>query len=132
MYTQKESCVGAPFLAKRCLPWNLPRYGALDNNEHAEFVKKHGVLPSNLVLTEFYTFMPAIYHAGYLGRIPDRGECEFPDIVNLLVQSDRTINGSRLDGLRMEWAILKTVIASRSSSPKQLLIKLNHKTSRQM
>jgi len=51
-------------------------------------------------MTDFYTFTPAIFHACHLVQPSDRGEYELPDVINLLIQSGRTIDAIQLDGWR--------------------------------
>ena len=58
--------------------------------------------PSNLVMTEFHTFSPAIFHACYLVRPSNRGDYELPDAIDLLIKSGRTVDAIRLDGWRID------------------------------
>jgi dTDP-glucose pyrophosphorylase len=57
---------------------------------------------SNLVMTGFYTFSPAIFHACYLVQPSNRGECEISEAIDLLIQSGRTIDAIGLDGWRID------------------------------
>ena len=70
--------------------------------EPNEVVEKLDDPPSNLVMTGFYTFTPAIFHACHLVQPSDRGEYELPDAIDLLIQSGRTIDAIRLDGWRID------------------------------
>ena len=70
--------------------------------EPNEVVEKPDDPPSNLVMTGFYTFTPAIFHACPLVQPSDRGEYELPDAIDLLIQSGRTIDAIRLDGWRID------------------------------
>ena len=74
----------------------------LDTNEYGEVVEKPDNPPSNLVMTGFYTFTPAIFHACHLVQPSDRGEYELPDAIDLLIQSGRTIDAVQLDGWRID------------------------------
>jgi glucose-1-phosphate thymidylyltransferase len=58
--------------------------------------------PSNLVMTGFYTFTPAIFHACHLVQPSDRGEYELSDAIDLLLQSGRMIDVIPLDGWRID------------------------------
>ena len=53
-------------------------------------------------MTGFYTFTPAIFHACHLVQPSDRGEYEISDAVDLLIQSDRTIDAIGLEGWRID------------------------------
>jgi glucose-1-phosphate thymidylyltransferase len=54
------------------------------------------------VMTGFYTFTPAIFHACHLVQQSDRGEYELPDAIDLLIQSGRTIDAIRMEGWRVD------------------------------
>jgi dTDP-glucose pyrophosphorylase len=58
--------------------------------------------PTNLVMTGFYTFSPAIFHACHLVQPSDRGEYELSDAVDLLIQFGSTIDAIGLDGWRID------------------------------
>jgi glucose-1-phosphate thymidylyltransferase len=58
--------------------------------------------PSNLVMTGFYTFSPAIFHACHLVQSSNRGEYEISEAVDLLIRSGRTIDAVQLDGWRLD------------------------------
>ena len=81
------------------------RYGVLDTNECgevAEVIEKPDDPPSNLVMTGFYTFTPAIFHACHLVQPSDRGEYELSDAIDLLLGSGRTIDTVRMEGWRID------------------------------
>jgi glucose-1-phosphate thymidylyltransferase len=81
------------------------RYGICVTNDRGEIVEvmeKPEEPPSNLVMTGFYTFSPAIFHACHLVRPSDRGEFELPDAIDLLVRSGRRIDAVVLDGWRID------------------------------
>ena len=99
---QQESRADAASLVEEVPYEEASRYGVLDTNEHGEVVEKPDDLPSNLVMTDFYTFMPAIFHACHLVQPSDRGEYELPDAIDLFIQSGRTIDAIRLDGWRID------------------------------
>ena len=102
---QREDRADAAFLVEQ-VPWEeASRYGVLDTNEYGEIVEvmeKPEDPPSNLVMTGFYTFTPAIFHACHLVQPSDRGEYELPDAIDLLIQSGRTIDAIRMDGWRID------------------------------
>ena len=81
------------------------RYGVCDTNKYGEItdvVEKPEDPPSNLVMTGFYTFSPAIFHACHLVQPSNRDEYEISDAVDLLIQSGRTIDAIGLDGWRID------------------------------
>ena len=102
---QQEDRADAAFLVEE-VPWDeASRYGVCDTNEYGEItrvVEKPDDPPSNLVMTGFYTFTPAIFHACHLVQPSDRGEYELPDAIDLLIQSGRTIDAIRMDGWRVD------------------------------
>ncbi len=102
---QNEQRADAAFLVEE-VPWEeASRYGVLDTNEYGEVIEvmeKPDDPPSNLVMTGFYTFTPAIFHACHLVQPSDRGEYELPDAIDLLIQSGRTIDAIRMDGWRID------------------------------
>ncbi|WP_435161995.1 UTP--glucose-1-phosphate uridylyltransferase AglF [Halorubrum sp. SY-15] len=102
---QQEDRADAAFLVEEVPYEEASRYGVLDTNEYGEVVEvveKPDDPPSNLVMTGFYTFTPAIFHACHLVQPSDRGEYELPDAIDLLIQSGRTIDALRLDGWRID------------------------------
>jgi len=102
---QAEERADAAFLVEE-VPWEeASRYGVCDTNEYGEItrvIEKPDDPPSNLVMTGFYTFTPAIFHACHLVQPSDRGEYELPDAIDLLIQSGRTIDAIRMDGWRID------------------------------
>jgi glucose-1-phosphate thymidylyltransferase len=102
---QQEDRADAAFLVEEVPYEDAGRYGVLNTNEHGEVVEvveKPDDPPNNLVMTGFYTFTPAIFHACHLVQPSDRGEYELPDAIDLLIQSGRTIDAIRLDGWRID------------------------------
>ncbi|QLK27060.1 sugar nucleotidyltransferase [Natrinema zhouii] len=102
---QREDRADAAFLVEEVPYEEASRYGVLDTNEYGEIVEvmeKPDDPPSNLVMTGFYTFTPAIFHACHLVQPSDRGEYELPDAIDLLIQSGRTIDAIRMDGWRVD------------------------------
>ncbi|WP_123621958.1 UTP--glucose-1-phosphate uridylyltransferase AglF [Halorubrum sp. CSM-61] len=102
---QREDRADAAFLVEEVPYDEASRYGVLDTNEYGEVVEvveKPDDPPSNLVMTGFYTFTPAIFHACHLVQPSDRGEYELPDAIDLLIQSGRTIDAVQLDGWRID------------------------------
>ncbi|PSQ32053.1 UTP--glucose-1-phosphate uridylyltransferase [Halobacteriales archaeon SW_6_65_46] len=102
---QREDRADAAFLVEE-VPWEeASRYGVCDTNDYGEItavVEKPEEPPSNLVMTGFYTFSPAIFHACHLVQPSDRGEYEISDAIDLLIHSGRTIDAIRMDGWRMD------------------------------
>jgi glucose-1-phosphate thymidylyltransferase long form len=102
---QQEERADAAFLVEE-VPWEeASRYGVCDTNAYGEItdvVEKPEDPPSNLVMTGFYTFTPAIFHACHLVQPSDRGEYEISDAVDLLIQSGRTIDAIGLEGWRID------------------------------
>ena len=102
---QSEDRADAAFLVEE-VPWEeTSRYGVCDTDERGAItrvVEKPDDPPSNLVMTGFYTFTPAIFHACHLVQPSDRGEYELPDAIDLLIRSGRTIDAVRMDGWRID------------------------------
>mgnify|MGYP006288172647 FL=1 len=102
---QREDRADAAFLVEEVPYEEASRYGVCDTNDYGEITKvveKPDDPPTNLVMTGFYTFTPAIFHACHLVQPSDRDEYEITDAINLLLQSGRTIDAIRLDGWRMD------------------------------
>jgi glucose-1-phosphate thymidylyltransferase len=101
----REARADAAFLVEE-VPWEeASRYGVCDTNKYGEIVEvieKPDDPPSNLVMTGFYTFTPAIFHACHLVQPSGRDEYELSDAVDLLLQSGRTIDAIGLEGWRMD------------------------------
>jgi glucose-1-phosphate thymidylyltransferase len=102
---QREDRADAAFLVEE-VPWEeASRYGVCDTNDYGEItnvIEKPDDPPTNLVMTGFYTFTPAIFHACHLVQPSDRGEYELSDAIDLLIQSGRTIDAIRMDGWRTD------------------------------
>ena len=102
---QHEDRADAAFLVEE-VPWeDASRYGVCDTNQYGEItdvVEKPDNPPSNLVMTGFYTFSPAIFHACHLVQPSHRDEYEISDAIDLLIQSGRTIDAIGLDGWRID------------------------------
>jgi len=102
---QHEQRADAAFLVEEVPREEASRYGVCDTNKYGEIVEvveKPDDPPSNLVMTGFYTFTPAIFHACHLVQPSDRGEYEISDAVDLLLHSGRTIDAIRMDGWRVD------------------------------
>ncbi len=102
---QREDRADAAFLVES-VPWEeAGRYGVCDTNDYGEIVsvvEKPEDPPTNLVMTGFYTFTPAIFHAAHLVQPSNRGEYEISEAIDLLLQSGRTIDAIRMDGWRVD------------------------------
>lgn len=101
----QERRVDAAFLVEEVPYEEADRYGVCATNEYGEItevVEKPDDPPSNLVMTGFYTFTPAIFHACNLVQPSDRGEYELSDAVDLLLHSGRTIDAIPLEGWRID------------------------------
>jgi len=102
---QQEHRTDAAFLVEEVPPEEAGRYGVCDTNDYGEIVEvveKPDDPPSNLVMTGFYTFSPAIFHAAKLVQPSNRGEYELSEAVDLLIRSGRTIDAIRMDGWRVD------------------------------
>ncbi|MCU4974964.1 sugar nucleotidyltransferase [Halobacteria archaeon AArc-m2/3/4] len=102
---QQEDRADAAFLVEE-VPWDdASRYGVCDTNKYGEItdvVEKPDDPPSNLVMTGFYTFTPAIFHACRLVQPSNRGEYEISEAIDLLIRSGRTIDAIALEGWRID------------------------------
>lgn len=102
---QQKDRADAAFLVEEVPMEEASRYGVCDTNKHGvvtKVIEKPENPPSNLVMTGFYTFTPAIFHACHLVQPSDRGEYELSDAIDLLIQSGRTIDTIRLNGWRID------------------------------
>jgi glucose-1-phosphate thymidylyltransferase len=102
---QQEDRADAAFLTEEVPYDEADRYGVCDTNDYGEItdvVEKPDDPPSNLVMTGFYTFTPAIFHACHLVQPSNRGEYEISEAIDLLIQSGRTIDAIRMDGWRVD------------------------------
>ncbi|MFC6733734.1 UTP--glucose-1-phosphate uridylyltransferase AglF [Haladaptatus sp. DYSN1] len=102
---QSEDRADAAFLVEEVPYEEASRYGVCVTNPYGEItevVEKPEDPPSNLVMTGFYTFTPAIFHACKLVQPSNRGEFEISEAIDLLIQSNRTIDALPLDGWRMD------------------------------
>jgi glucose-1-phosphate thymidylyltransferase len=102
---QREDRADAAFLVEEVPREEASRYGVCDTNDYGEIVdvvEKPDDPPSNLVMTGFYTFTPAIFHACHLVQPSDRGEYEVSDAIDLLIKSGRTIDAIRMEGWRVD------------------------------
>jgi glucose-1-phosphate thymidylyltransferase len=101
----RESRVDAAFLVEEVPMEEASRYGVCNTNDYGkitEVVEKPDDPPTNLVMTGFYTFSPAIFHATRLVQPSERGEYELSDAIDLLIRSGRTIDAVELDGWRVD------------------------------
>jgi glucose-1-phosphate thymidylyltransferase len=102
---QREDRADAAFLVEE-IPWEeAPRYGVCVTNDYGEIVEvveKPDNPPSNLVMTGFYTFTPAIFPACKLVQPSNRGEYEISEAIDLLIRSGRTIDAIAIEGWRMD------------------------------
>ena len=102
---QQEQRTDAAFLVEEVPSDEASRYGVCDTNDYGEIenvVEKPDDPPSNLVMTGFYSFSPAIFHACHLVQPSGRDEYELSDAIDLLIQSGRTIDAIPLDGWRVD------------------------------
>lgn len=102
---QQTNHADVAFLVEEVPIEEASRYGVCDVNDDGEItavIEKPQNPPSNLVMTGFYTFTPAIFHACHLVQISDRGEYELSDAIDLLIQSGRTIDAVRMDGWHVD------------------------------
>jgi glucose-1-phosphate thymidylyltransferase len=102
---QQEDRADAAFLVEDVPKDEASRYGVCDTNDYGEIrevIEKPDEPPTTLVMTGFYTFTPAIFHACHLVQPSDRGEYELSDAIDLLIQSGRTIDAIPLEGWRID------------------------------
>lgn len=102
---QQEDRADAAFLVEEVDWEEASRYGVCDTNDYGEIqevIEKPDEPPSNLVMTGFYTFSPAIFHACKLVQPSDRGEYELSDAIDLLIKSGRTIDAIPMEGWRID------------------------------
>ncbi len=102
---QQEERADAAFLVEEVPYEEAGRYGVCDTNhfgEITEVIEKPDDPPTNLVMTGFYTFSPAIFHACQLVQPSNRGEYEISEAIDLLIRSGRTIDAIGLDGWRID------------------------------
>ncbi|WP_338738478.1 UTP--glucose-1-phosphate uridylyltransferase AglF [Haloplanus salilacus] len=102
---QKEDRADAAFLVEEVPYEEASRYGVCDTNKYGEIeevIEKPDDPPSNLVMTGFYTFTPAIFHACKLVQPSGRDEYEISDAIDLLIHSGRTIDAIGLEGWRID------------------------------
>jgi len=102
---QREDRADAAFLVEE-VPWEeAGRYGVCETNAYGEItdvVEKPEEPESNLVMTGFYTFSPAIFHACKLVQPSNRDEYEISEAIDLLIRSGRTIDAIGIDGWRID------------------------------
>ena len=102
---QREDRADAAFLVEEVPLEEADRYGVCVTNDYGEVtevIEKPEDPPSNLVMTGFYTFSPAIFHAAKLVQPSNRGEYELSEAIDLLIRSGRTIDAVRMDGWRVD------------------------------
>jgi glucose-1-phosphate thymidylyltransferase long form len=102
---QRTDRADAAFLVEEVPMEEADRYGVCDINgdgEVTDVIEKPENPPTNLVLTGFYTFTPAIFHACHLVQPSTRGEYELSEAVDLLLRSGRTIDAIEMDGWRID------------------------------
>jgi len=101
VHRQHADRTDAAFLVEEVPREDADRYGVCETNKYGEIievVEKPEDPPSNQVMTGFYTFTPAIFHACYLTQPSNRGEYEISEAIDLLIRSGRTV-----DAIRIKW-----------------------------
>jgi len=102
---QHEDRADAAFLVE-AVDWDdVGLYGVCDTNKYGEItavVEKPDNPPSNLVMTGFYTFTPAIFYACHLVQPSIRDEYELSEAIDLLIKSGRTIDAIPIEGWRVD------------------------------
>jgi glucose-1-phosphate thymidylyltransferase len=84
---QREDRADAAFLVEEVSTAEASRYGVCDTNQYGEItdvVENPDDPPSNLVMTGFYTFSPAIFRSCHLVQPSGCGEYEISDAIELL------------------------------------------------
>ncbi|SNR70500.1 glucose-1-phosphate thymidylyltransferase [Halorubrum ezzemoulense] len=102
---QREDRADAAFLVEEVDWGDASRYGVSDTNKYGEVtdvVEKPDDPPSNLVMTGFYTFSPAMFHACHLVQPSNRDEYEISEAIDLLIQSGRAIDAIGIEGWRVD------------------------------
>jgi glucose-1-phosphate thymidylyltransferase long form len=102
---QRAGRADAAFLVEEVPREEASRYGVCVTDGDGEItavVEKPADPPSTLVMTGFYTFTPAIFHACHLVQPSDRGEYELSEAIDLLLRSGRTIEAVEMDGWRVD------------------------------
>jgi len=102
---QQEDRADAAFLTEEVPYEHASRFGVCDTNDYGEItdvIEKPDDPPSNLVMSGFYTFTPAIFHACHLVQPSNRGEYEISEAIDLLIRSGSTIDAIRMDGWRID------------------------------
>jgi glucose-1-phosphate thymidylyltransferase len=102
---QREDRADAAFLVEEVPYDEADRYGVCVTNDYGEItevVEKPDEPPSNLVMTGFYTFSPAIFPACHLVQPSNRGEYEISEAIDLLIRSGRTIDAIGIEGWRVD------------------------------
>ncbi len=101
----RETGADATLLVEEVPREAASRYGVCvtdgDGRIH-DLVEKPDDPPSTLVLTGFYAFSPAVFHACHLVQPSDRGEYELTDAIALLVESGRRVEAVGMDGWRVD------------------------------
>lgn len=102
---QRQGDVDAAFLVEEVPLEEAGRYGVCRTDEQGtivEVLEKPDDPPSNMVMTGFYTFSPAIFTACHLVQPSARGEYELSDAIDLLIHSGRTIDAIPMEGWRID------------------------------
>lgn len=102
---QRTEHSDAAFLVEEVGWEEASRYGVCVTDENGQItrvVEKPDDPPSNLVMTGFYVFTPAIFHACHLVQPSDRDEYELSDAIDLLIKSGRNIAAVELEGWRVD------------------------------
>jgi len=102
---QQEDRADAAFLVEEVAWCEASRYGVCNTNKYGEITdvtEKPEDPQSNLVMTGFYTFSPAIFYACHLVQPSNRDEYEISEAIDLLIQSGRTIDAIGIEGWRID------------------------------
>ncbi|MFC6963717.1 UTP--glucose-1-phosphate uridylyltransferase AglF [Halocatena marina] len=102
---QQTTNADAVFLTEEVPYEQANRYGVCvtnGDNEITNVIEKPEEPPSNTVMTGFYTFSPAIFHACHLVQPSNRGEYEISEAIDLLIHSGRTIEAVTMNGWRVD------------------------------
>lgn len=116
---QQEDRADAAFLVEEVNWEEASWYGVCDTNKYGEVtdvVEKLEDPPFNLVMTGFYTFSPAIFHACHLVQPSNRGEYKISEAIYSFRVDGRSTPSVSMVGV-LTWGILKTEMRQRIGLP---------------
>ncbi|MCH8907875.1 MAG: NTP transferase domain-containing protein [Candidatus Heimdallarchaeota archaeon] len=93
---------------------NPSRFGVVmrEGNKIISVVEKPINPPSNLVITGFYVFSPAIFHALAKLKPSGRGEYELTDAIQIMIEDGYTVICSEISGWRQDIGFPSDILES--------------------